>query len=277
MNSAIRGEYSVGSWMTPVVRRLLWANAILYLLKFLTGRWISWHPLALTPEMALHHGMVWQFFTYMYIHFDLMHVLFNLFGLFMFGRDVEQIFGGTRFFAYYTLCGLGAALVSCAAYPTGTILGASGAIYGVLLAFAVLFPYRPVYFLFVPVPIPAKWFIVVYGLIDLIYGMESGGSVAYMAHLGGLATGLLYFWFSGQLKFPFGARRQPASQPSFLGRLLARIRQSRDLRRSEEQRLSAAALDAILDKIAKSGMNGLTREERRRLKNASTELRKTGK
>lgn len=279
MNSAVRGEYSVGYWMTPVVRRLLWINSIVYLLQLFTTKlfsvqWIPWDYFALSRELTVQHGMVWQFFTYMYLHANLTHLLLNMWGLMMFGRDVEQVFGSARFFIYYTLCGFGGALASCAAYPNTFVIGASGAIFGVLVAFAVLFPYRPVAFIFIPVPFPAWMFVAVYGAINLIYSLEGGGGVAYMAHVGGLGSGLLYFWLTGQMKFPFGARLAPASQPSAISRWMTSVRQKIDTRRAEERRLTAAELDTLLDKIAKSGMNSLTRAERRRLKNASAELRK---
>ncbi len=278
MNNAIRGEFSVGYWMTPVVRRLLGINVVVYLLYLFTTKlfsveWIPWEYLALSRQGAVQHGMVWQFITYMYLHANLTHLLVNLLGLVMFGRDVEQVFGSVRFFTYYTLCGFGAGVASCVAYPN-PVIGASGALFGVLLAFAALFPYRPVYLLFVPVPFPAWMFVALYGLIDLIYSIEGGGTIAYMAHIGGLVTGLFYFWLTGQMKFPFGAKLAPASRPSTLSRWVTSVRQKIDRRRAEERRLTAAELDAILDKIAKSGMNSLTRAERSRLKNASAELRK---
>lgn len=278
MGSAMIGESSIGSWMTPVVRRLLWINGILYLVKFLTGLWDQrlWHYVALTPDLAFHEGMVWQFFTYMYVHFDLTHVLFNLFGLFMFGRDVEQVFGSARFFTYYTICGFGAALAACFAYPHSAIVGSSGAIYGVLLAFAILFPYRPVYLMFIPVPIQARWFIVFYGALDLMYSIEGGGNVAYVAHLGGLATGIIYFWVGRRFKNPFVSTPFPiqTDQPSLLSRWATSIRAKRQKRRDQEDRLTQAELDGILDKIAKSGMTSLTKQERLRLKNASADMRK---
>ncbi|OGH60416.1 MAG: hypothetical protein A3G34_10275 [Candidatus Lindowbacteria bacterium RIFCSPLOWO2_12_FULL_62_27] len=272
MNNAIRGESGIGSWLTPVVRRLLWVNAILYLLKFLTTRWVPWNLLALAPAQALEGGMVWQFFTYMYLHFDVMHVLFNLFGLFMFGPDVEQVMGSRKFFTYYTLCGFGAALLACIAYPNGIILGSSGALYGVLVAFAVLFPYRPVYLWFFPVPVQARWFIVIFGLIDLIYSIEGAGNVAHVAHLGGLATGLVFFWVTRKLAFN---QRRESARPNAVVRWVSSVRQKYERRKSEKLRLSAAELDTLLDKIARSGMNSLTRTERERLKAASADLRKS--
>lgn len=273
MNNAIYGGSSTGSWTTPVVRVILGINGVVFLLSFLTGRWISWRYALLSPEMLLHQGCVWQLFTYMYVHFDLMHTVANMLGLWIFGPDVERIFGGRRFFIYYTFCGVGAALTACAFYPHGSIIGASGAIYGVLLAFAVLFPHRPLY-LFGVAPIEARWLAVMYGVIDLVGGIQGIDNTAHFAHLGGLAAGILVFAMAGKISLPFIGRRNP-SQPSIVSRWIKSRLQKREVRRKEQVRLSEAELDAILDKIAKSGMNSLTHQERERLKNASAYMRRT--
>lgn len=274
MNYAVGGGSSTGAWTTPIVRRLMWANGLIFLLRLFTAQVLPWDYVLLMPDLALQQGRVWTLATYMYVHFDLMHLLTNLLGLWIFGPDVERVFGSRRFFFYYTFCGFGAALTACVAYPHGMILGASGAIYGVLLGFAVLFPYRPVY-LFGVAPIEARWLAVMYGVIDLVGGIQGGGNVAHLAHLGGLATGFLIFAMSGKIHLPMIGRKS-LSTPSFLSRWFKSFRQKRERRQIERHRLSAAELDAILDKIAKSGMNSLTRQERDRLKSASAEMRRGG-
>lgn len=278
MNYAVSGGSSTGSWTTPMVRGLLWANGIMFLARLFTAKWLPWDSVLLVPADAVGRLHLWQVFTYMYIHIDLMHLLANLFGLFIFGPDVERLFGPRRFFYYYTACGFGAALTACVAYPHGTILGASGAIYGVLLAFALLFPYRPVY-LFGVAPIEARWLAVMYGVIDLVGGIQGGGGVAHLAHLGGLGTGLLIFILMGQMKISIGNAGVSSARsagPSLIRRWTDKVQNKVDQRKAEKKRMTAEELDAILDKIAKSGMSSLTKSERSMLKSASSEMRKPG-
>lgn len=277
MKFALDGGSSTDSWTTPVVRRLLWINGIVFLLRFITARWVpGWSYVPLTPSAMFEHGYVWQVFTYMYDHHDVFHLVSNLFGLYVFGPDVERVMGPRRFFAYYTTCGLGAAITACVGYPNGIILGASGAFYGILLAFAVLFPYRPVLIFFMA-PIEARWLAIIYGLIDVFGGLQGTSGVAHFAHLGGLATGLLIFLLSGHLRIPLFSNVVPesrSSRPSTFSKFATSIKDKVEKRRREKKKMSAQELDIILDKISKSGMNSLTREERSRLKSASTEMRK---
>lgn len=279
MRYTFGGSSSLDSWTTPVVRRILWANGVVFLVALFTRNLPMWEYLVLSPGILLQHGALWMAFTYMYVHFDLMHLLTNLLGLWMFGPDVERIYGGRRFFYYYTACGIGAAIVACVAYPTSQILGASGAIYGILLAFAILFPYRPVY-LFGVAPIEARWLAVLYGVIDLVGGIQGGGGVAHLAHLGGFGMGLLIHFFAGKFRFsivktPSLFARLENSRPSFWKRLLSAFHQAfKRPPEPEKKELSDEELNAILDKIAKNGMNSLTRQERERLKEASTSFRK---
>jgi membrane associated rhomboid family serine protease len=147
--------------------------------------------------------MPWQLLTYGFLHDlnSLQHILFNMFGLWMFGRDLERLMGAQRFLTYYLTCVVGAGIVQLivaamqgASYPT---IGASGGVFGILLAYAMAFPNRTVMLLFPPIPMKAKYFVLGYGILELYLGV-SGRSpgVANFAHLGGMLFGfmLLQYW-----------------------------------------------------------------------------------
>jgi membrane associated rhomboid family serine protease len=159
-------------------------------------------PLGLTPAAVLGEGWIWQPATYMFLHRELFHLLFNMLALWMFGTELERLWGQARFVTFYAVCGVGAALTTIVAslLPfafAGPIfysmtIGASGAIYGLLLAWAMLFPNRPI-LMFLLFPVPAKVFVVVMGAISLWLSVTaSGGGVAHVTHLGGLVAGYLY-------------------------------------------------------------------------------------
>ena len=125
------------------------------------------------------------------------HILFNLLALWMFGGELENHWGSRKFLFYFFFCGIGAGLctVIFTPYQMVPVIGASGAIYGILLAFGWLFPNRPIYIYFL-FPIPAKYMVILYGLIELFASMEgTGGGIAHLTHLGGLLFGLLYMTY----------------------------------------------------------------------------------
>lgn len=138
---------------------------------------------------------LYQFFTYMFLHGDFNHIFVNMFGLWMFGRSLEYELGSQRFLIYYTVCGLGAALIQVGvAFLFGesmSLVGASGAVMGLLLAFGVMHPNAVIMLLFPPIPMKAKWFVVIYAAIELFMGWRGVGNVAHFAHIGGMLWGLL--------------------------------------------------------------------------------------
>ena len=144
--------------------------------------------------------MPWQLLSYAFVHAGLPHLLFNMFGVYMFGSDVERVWGGRRYLSFYLICALSAAALQLvvaglagATYPT---VGASGAVFGLLLAFARLFPNRVVVPLFPPIPMRAPVFVAVYGALELVLGVTgTQEGVAHFAHLGGLAGGYLFMRF----------------------------------------------------------------------------------
>jgi membrane associated rhomboid family serine protease len=140
--------------------------------------------------------------TYMFLHANFTHLFFNMFSLWMFGRILEQALGTKRFLLYYFVCGIGAGLVQLlvcwiewkflGGIEISATLGASGAVFGILLAFGMLFPNERIMLLIPPIPMKAKWFVIIYGAMELIFGIGGRQSgVAHFAHLGGMLFGLL--------------------------------------------------------------------------------------
>ena len=194
----------------PVTRNLLFINIILFMVQQLVAQ-RGGDVLAdlfglhffLAPDFRL-----WQVVTYMFLHGSWSHVLLNMFSLWMFGRIIEQTMGQRRFLIYYFICGVGAALCQELwqlgqyhfAHTSVTndlnswkTIGASGACYGVLLAFGMTFPEERIMLLFPPIPMKAKYFVVGYALIEVFSAFYSNGNIAHFAHLGGMFFGWLYF------------------------------------------------------------------------------------
>lgn len=145
---------------------------------------------------------LWQPFTYMFLHANWSHILCNMFAVLMFGPALEESWGAKRFLIYYLICGVGAALVQLAVWALffngqpGITIGASGAVFGVLLAFGWLFPEVKMFLLFIPIPLRARTFVVIYAVLELFAGIAGLDNVAHFAHLGGMLFGLLViFWW----------------------------------------------------------------------------------
>lgn len=174
------------------VKHLLIINVLFYLATEVLYRSLGvdlYNWLALFPVRDSHFGL-WQYITYQFMHANFDHIFFNMFALWMFGTVLEQVWGTKRFIFYYLFCGVGAGLITTLISPSVTV-GASGAIYGILLAFGMLFPNERIYLYFL-VPIKAKWFVIGYGLIELFEGVfRSYDGIAHFAHLGGMLFGLL--------------------------------------------------------------------------------------
>ena len=205
--------------LPPVVKHLLIINALLFLATFTLNRF----NIDLSDYLGLHFFLAsdfrpYQLITYMFMHANFEHIFFNMFALWMFGNTLENIWGSKRFLLFFMVCGLGAGLcqelVQYIQYTatglsqyenvnaSGVIMpmaeylnawntvGASGAVYGLLLAFGMLFPNSRIYLYFL-FPIKAKWFVIAYAVIELVSGFLSSGNVAHFAHLGGMLFGLI--------------------------------------------------------------------------------------
>lgn len=184
------------------VKWLLIVNSALFVLYFFavrTGVGSWFHDLSLWPRAVLTVPAIWQLFTYMFLHdpYGFAHILFNMLALWMFGSDLEWDWGTKRFLQYYFLCGVGAGVsVVVANLLVGSLdsrtIGASGAIYGLLLAYGVLYPDRIVLFSFL-FPIKAKYFVMIIGAIAFLSSIgASGGGVSHVAHLGGMVFGFVF-------------------------------------------------------------------------------------
>ncbi len=191
---------------------LIGACLLVYLLQmsgqsFLLQHFALWPP----GPRAIHHDaggswrlpdfQIWQLFSYALLHGGALHLLLNMFGLWMFGRAIEAALGRTRFLIYFLVCVLGAALAQIgAAQYSGKIvptIGASGGVLGLLPAFAILFPKARIQLLFPPIALPAPWFVLLYGAVELLLGVtDSLPGIAHFAHLGGMLCGLvlLGYW-----------------------------------------------------------------------------------
>lgn len=242
----------------------------------------------------LGHGfLIWQLVTYLFLHGGFFHILFNLLALWFFGVELENLWGTRRFLIYYFVCGIGAGISDLLFTPLFTTplptIGASGAIYGVLLAFGMLFPEVPVYIAFL-FPIKAKY--VVGGFIAMelflgVTGTENG--VAHFAHLGGALVGFIYLLYYRRSIPAFGRMYDFFSQKK--GDIVGGIRSRKkyadkkvitnvdftdvkphDRYEHKDNTVSQDRLDEILDKISASGYDSLTEDEKRILFNASKKL-----
>lgn len=198
------------SSVPPMIKWLLIANGVGFLLRIYDPQLMLMHfalwPLGEYPvagTSATVGFQPWQLLTYAFLHANFGHLFFNMFGLWMFGRVIEQVWGDARFLLYYVVCILGAGITQLAFLyfmPGGRIeptIGASGGVFGILLAFGMMFPNARVMLLIPPIPMTAKWLVVGYGALELFFGVTgTEAGVAHFAHLGGMAFGfvLLMVW-----------------------------------------------------------------------------------
>jgi membrane associated rhomboid family serine protease len=193
--------------MAPVTQALLIANVAVFLLEMAgmasLGAFALWPPGGFESRFE-----PWQIVTYAFLHGSVAHIFFNMLGLYMFGSEIERLFGSRFYALYYLGCVVSAALCHLAInawmgappYPT---VGASGGVFGLLLAFGVYFPHRRVLLLFPPIPLPARVFVVAFAVIELIFGVTgTQAGVAHFAHLGGMIGGWLMIQYR-RSGFPF--------------------------------------------------------------------------
>jgi membrane associated rhomboid family serine protease len=192
--------------MPPVTQALLIANGLVFVLQYLAGP-ILFSSFALWPPASELYPNApsfrpWQLLTYGFLHAGLAHLFFNMFALYMFGGDIERLLGPRRYLLYYLLCVIGAAVTQLVVLgnmdrPPVPTVGASGGVFGLLLAFGMAFPQRRIMLLFPPIPMPAWLFVTLYGLLELYLGVTgTSQGVAHFAHLGGMVAGfvLLMVW-----------------------------------------------------------------------------------
>ena len=300
--------------MPPVTKNLIIINVLFFLGKMVAVR----YGVDLDNLLGLHFFLApdfrfYQFVTYMFMHGGFAHILFNMFAVWMFGRVMESYWGSRRFLIYYFVCGIGAGLVQegvqyvsylvqgldefervnvgYAVISMGdylnrwTTIGASGAVYGILLAFGMSFPNERLFIFPLPVPIKAKFFVIGYAVIELWSALSnSGDGVAHFAHLGGMIFGLLlilywrnnrgggYYgrdsfgqkmkeWFFNQ-RDRFSSYRRPKMKVSMGDR-------KDDYEYNARKRTEEEEIDRILEKVRKHGYSALTDDEKRKLFDAS--------
>ena len=270
-------NFAPSSRITPWVLRLIIANAVVLLLMrtiFISPALAS--ALAFSPADALLEP--WTFLSYMFVHAGLLHLLGNMFMLFVFGTAVENRMGSRAFILYYLLCGVGAAVFSLALsaiMQVSPFVGASGAVLGVALAFAIYWPDAELVVFPLPIPIRARTLVaLLVGLDVFFYFLTPGDGIAHLAHVGGVLVGYLYFRAQGL------SRRSPHPPPRAVERVVMvqsgsaePERRTPDTpvrpRRRADADPVAAEVDRVLDKISEKGIASLTPAERRFLDEVS--------
>jgi membrane associated rhomboid family serine protease len=271
------------SFVTPWVRRLLAANAVVYLLAatVFTGPWFQ-EALAFSPAAAADRP--WSFGTYLFVHAGLLHLAVNMLVLLMFGPAVERRMGGGTFLRYYLLCGLGApavAFVLSLFIDVAPFVGASAAVFGVALAFALAWPQARVYVFPLPWPVPVKGLVAVLAVLDLApLVLDPAGGLIQLAHLGGFLMG--YVYLKGESLF----ERRPAVavEPRNETPVLVTHQPAADAAEAPQERPAARAgtsrdevareMNRVLDKISRHGLASLTAAERRFLDDMSRQMRR---
>lgn len=282
------------SFFPPVIKYLMIINGIVYLIQIFLGQFYFTdsfgRPRTLESFLVQYFALMplsdgflpWQLLTFQFMHGSFSHILFNMLYMWMFGTELENMWGSKKFLIYYLTCGFGAGLTQLFLAPmfegaVGPTVGASGGIYGLLLAFAVFFPRRPIYLYFF-IPIPAMYLIGFMILLEL-FSVGDLSLTAHLAHIGGALIGLIYILVEKQFNW---------SIDGFIDKILYRrqmsyysTRNSRyqdveyyDIEEKEqnEEKINQEEIDRILEKISKYGYQSLTDEEKRTLFEASKKL-----
>ena len=276
-----------------ITKNLLIINVLAYLATVVLGS----RDIDLTFLGGLHYFEssyfhFFQFITYQFLHGSFSHLFFNMFALWMFGCVIERTWGPQKYLAYYLLCGIGAGLcqevVQWAMQSYSLTIGASGAVYGILLAFGMTYPEERIFIFPIPIPIKAKWFVMFYVFVELFFAVTSmGDGVAHMAHVGGMLFGylLIKYWqkhpgsefnmgrgrqFFEQMRQNLGQRQSGRSQGTQQAPPYTNPRET-DREYNARKRQNQEEIDRILDKIRRSGYDSLTKEEKQRLFEASRE------
>jgi len=260
--------------MPSAVKSLLIANTAVFLLGHL-ARGEFYSLFGLVPQHLIFDRWIWQPFTYLFIHGSVTHLLFNLFALWMFGVPVEAQWGAADFLKYYFLCGLGAAALQVALGPHSTVpvIGASGAIYGILVAFAMLYPDAVVYLYFF-IPVKAAYMALIFGAIEFFTGVSGANTgIANFAHLGGMVTGYLYLRWWWVAKIRIKAAFSDVRRGSGLSLRPAAKRSTARKPSASQEEPPMSEIDRILDKILVSGLDSLSEQERATMKRYSERMK----
>ena len=226
MNNSYR-PFRGFSMFPPVIKNLLIINIAVFFLQTVGEMLIIEPGLKLSDILLKYFGLIpidgltagrigtetivwnfypWQLITYQFMHGGFMHILFNMFMLWMFGMEIENILGSKKFLYYYLICGIAAGLAQLFIAPLfstpGTTIGASGAVYGVMIAFGLMFPDRYLLLIFPPIPIKAKYLIGFFIVFEILAVDSANDTVAHLAHLGGALAGFLFIMFDKNIDVP---------------------------------------------------------------------------
>jgi membrane associated rhomboid family serine protease len=293
------------SLFPPVIKNLIIINVIVFLMQFLgeqvvvgnasvaylLNKWFALNPLAGVDNYNIpYHFQIWQLVTYQFMHGGFTHILFNMLALWMFGMEIENMWGSKKFLTFYLVCGVVAGIAQLvfpvlfneALAPT---IGASGAVFGVLVAFGMLLPDRYIYIYFL-IPVKAKYFVIFYIVIEF-FSLPSGGDVAHLAHLGGALAGFIFVLFN---------RKPSYSSNAFYGsnsgsgsKLFDSLKNASNVFKKKDDAedanyyeingdkndpgISQEEIDKILDKISQSGYQNLSEREKKVLFEASKRMK----
>ena len=268
-----------------VIYWLIGINALAFLLIPIGSRlWLYGFALSAYGAQSL---KLWQPVTYMFLHGNFAHIFFNMWGLYLFGMAILPMLGTARFLRLYFLSGVsGAGLWLLLNWHSDVpLVGASGAIFGVMMAAAMLHPNMRIQLLFPPIPMTMKTFVTVYAVIEIVSELTSGGSsnVAHLAHLGGFFSAYLYLKYlygnrvwdmfgalTSWIKFPASVKKQPPIRPSSK---VPEGWQVYSTPKSESRTVSNEEINRILDKISATGLKSLTQDELDALNRASGDTR----
>jgi membrane associated rhomboid family serine protease len=237
-----------------VVNKIIVVNVVVYVLQIIFAPHFS-RLFAIEPKAMIRDFYFWQPVTYMFLHGGFMHLFFNMLMVWIWGSALEATWGGKRFLKYYVACGLGGALFITIFSFNSITVGASGAIFGLYLAYAVLFPNNYVFLYFV-FPVKAKYLVTFIALFQLAAGVSGPSGISYCAHLGGMAIGLFFF-------------RREIMNARWLSRVRRRWGDYNRTRREVWEQQEGTKIDSILDKIASKGYENLSTTEKRILENYS--------
>ena len=282
------------SFFPPMIKNLLIINIAVYFIQMIfgsltfggvPGELILSHYFALNPLEGINSNFqIWQLLTYQFMHADFMHIFFNMLMMWMFGIEIENIMGSQKFLLFYILSGLGAGMLQLLGAPLlsdslGYTIGASGAVYGIMIAFAMDFPDRYVMFSFL-IPVKAKYLITFLIVIEFI-SVREPSFVAHLAHIGGALTALIFILIDRRKQINvnrmFSNFKKPGSNP-FRPRYQKKPANDYDVEEAKfydinnkpsDEEVNQDEIDKILDKISQSGYQGLSDREKRILFEAS--------
>lgn len=291
------------TFFPPVLRNLIIANVAVYFIQMIfenitfhgvPGWYILNHYFALNPITGVDQAgvpnnfQIWQLFTYQFMHAGFMHILLNMFFLWMFGMEIENLMGSRKFLLFYLACGLGGGIAQTLIPPLlsqelGPTIGASGAVFGIMIAFAMFFPDRYILLYFL-IPVKAKYLITIMVIFEFM-SVGNQSVIAHLAHAGGAVTGFLFILLDRRNNFSgsriFGQFRKPKGTFSSggFGQAFRNAVKKSDVEeakfydinesKKDEDTVSQEEIDRILDKISQSGYQNLTDREKKILFDAS--------